>query len=261
VKRTLHVLVAESERTQALRRLVVPERRIRHAASEPECLDIAAAGAADVMLVNLDDRGFSDPGLPSRVRFLSRNAFPVLGVGTRGKVDQDAWIRGGLHEILYWEELDAARLDRCLCHWVKHRHLHRRVRAADRRALQWWTDLVAALDEVRARLEQSSDALDAFLGRLDGPEAQIPDRRQQHLLQARKQLAELNQIAADLDIAARTILLKGLARRRRQARRSGGTLEQAARRPWDQEDLAGVDPSGFDPPLDPPRDDRRRFGT
>ncbi|MBM3317361.1 MAG: hypothetical protein FJY75_05870 [Candidatus Eisenbacteria bacterium] len=257
MRRTLHVLVAEGERSRALRGLVETQRRIRHAATEQECLDIAAAGAADVMVINLDDAGFGDPGLPARVRFASRNAFPVLGVGTRGRVDAGAWIRGGLHEILYWEELNPARLDRCLRHWVRHRSLRRRVRAADRRALQWWTDLVAALDEVRGRLERGSDALDAFLGRIETQDGEIADQRRHHLLQARKQLADLNQIAADLDIAARTIQLKGLERRQRQAQRGFASRDAYLQRPWDEEEPPCGDPSA----LDPPRDERYRFGS
>lgn len=257
MRRSLHVLVAESERNEALRRLVVPERRIRHAANEQECLDLATAGAADVMLINLDDVAFDDPELPSRVRFLSRNAFPVLGVGTRGRVDAEAWIRGGLQDVLFWEEINPHRLDRCLIHWVSHRRLRRRVRAADRRALQWWSDLVAALDEVRGRLEQCSDALDAFLVRLEGSDADLAAQRQQSVLQARKQLAELNQIASDLDIAARTIQLKGYERRRRQAQRAAASGAETSQRPWDEEDRA----SGEAPSFDPPRDEKRRFGT
>jgi hypothetical protein len=236
VKRTLHVLVAESERAAALRGLVAPHRRIRHAATEQECLDLACAGAGDVMIINLDDTVFRDPELPSRIRFLARNAFPVLGVGTRGRVDSEAWIRGGLAEVLYRDELDEARLDRALCHWARHRRMQRRLHAADRRALQWWQDLVAALDEVRGRLERSSDALDAFLTLLDDGGASAAAQRQPHVLQARKQLAELNQIAADLDIAARTIQLKGLERRQRRAQRVEPDAQPWLGKPWDQED-------------------------
>lgn len=256
MKRTLHVLVAESERAAALRGLIPPQRRIRHAATEQECLDLACAGAGDVMVINLDDTAFRDPELPSRIRFLARNAFPVLGVGTRGRVDAGAWIRGGLAEVLYRDELDATRLDRVLCHWAQHRRMQRRVHAADRRALQWWHDLVAALDEVRGRLEQSSDALEAFLTLLEHRDSDSPARRQQHLLQARKQLAEFNQIVADLDIAARTIQLKGLERRRHRAQRVEQGAQAGLGKPWDEEDERKPGTSEDEKP-----EPGRRFGT
>jgi hypothetical protein len=255
VKRTLHVIVAESERSVALRRLIAPQRRIRHAASEQECLDLAYARAADVMVINLDDGAFGDPEFPNRIRTLARGAFPILGVGTRGRIDADAWLRGGATDVLCWEELGTERLDRCLCHWVRHRRMRKRVRAAGRRALRWWCDLVAALDEVRCRLEQSSDALEAqltLLEELDGP---VCDHRQQLVLQARKQLAELNQIATDLDVAARTIQLKGLERRRRQAQRGPNHSEAWLKQPWDAEDAPGGEA-----PLGNSGDEQRRFG-
>ena len=256
MKRTLHVLVAESERAAALRGLVAPHRRIRHAATEQECLDLACAGAGDVMIINLDDTAFRDPELPSRIRFLARNAFPVLGVGTRGRVDAEAWMRGGLADLLYRDELDAARLDRVLCHWARHRRMQRRVHAADRRALQWWHDLVAALDEVRGRLELSSDALEAFLTLMENSDIDASARRQPHLLQARKRLAELNQIVADLDIAARTIQLKGLERRQRRALHVEADAQAWLGKPWDEEDDRQPGASADGEP-----EHGRRFGT
>jgi hypothetical protein len=255
VKRTLHVIVAESERSHALRQLIAPQRRIRHAASEQECLDLAYARAADVMVINLDDGAFGDPEFPNRIRTLARGAFPILGVGTRGRIDTCAWLRGGLTDVLFWEELGAERLDRCLCHWVQHRRMRKRVHAAGRRALRWWQDLVSALDEVRCRLEQSSDALEAQLTLLEESDCPASDQ-QQLVLQARKQLAELNQVATDLDVAARTIQLKGLERRRRQAQRDPAHSEPWLAQPWDAEDAPGGEA-----PLGNSGDEQRRFGT
>lgn len=216
-KRVLQVLVAEPVGRQGLRELVPVHRRIRPAATPQECLDLAYPGSADVMLVDLDDAGFADPAFIARVHSTSRNAFPIIGVVSRRPQRPERWFGQGLSDLLPREGLTAYRLDRVLRHWVKFQRTQRRLFEAERRALQWWKDLVDALDEVRRRTESGCDALEAFLGLLEGDDGETRERRQQVIWQARKQVAELNQINADIDFAARVIQLKGLQRSRRQA--------------------------------------------
>ncbi len=216
LKRILNILIAEPESSQRLRKLILQGRRIRYAGSEQECLDLAYAGSADILLLDLDDARIADPDFVSRVRFVSRHAFPILGVSARREAHAERWFRNGLSDLLTWDGLTPYRLDRSIRHWVRFHRMQRRLFDADRRALQWWKDLVQALDEVRQRLERSCDALDAFLNLLEGSDGEVPALREQRLLLARKQVAELNQVSADLDFAARVIQLKGFERSRKE---------------------------------------------
>jgi len=216
-KRVLQVLVAEPVDSHGLRDMVPSHRRIRHAATAQECLDLAYAGSADVMLIDLDAADFVDPSFVARVHSASRHAFPIIGVVSRDPEQPDRWFRHGLSDLLPWEGLTPYRLDRAMRHWVKFQRTQHRLFDAERRALQWWKDLVEALDEVRRRVECGCDSLEAFLSLLEGEDGQSREQRQQVIWQARKQVAELNQINADLDFAARVIQLKGLQRSRRQA--------------------------------------------
>jgi len=260
LKNLLHVLVAESPRQRFLRERILPRRRIRLAGSAQECIDLAHAGSADVMVVDLDNREFSDPDFIRRVRFASRGAFPILGVAARDRVAGERWSRRGLSDLLVREDLTAERLDRALRHWVRYRRLQRRVFDADRRALAWWKNLVDALDEVRRRLEQGSDALNAYLGLLEGGEGGVEDLRRRHVAAARRQVNGLERIAADLDVAARTIQLRGLERSEREAR-----CRRPAVRPEEwladaDEDEAGVRSIDRPHPGDA-ETEQRRFGT
>lgn len=211
-KRILRVLVAESAGNRSLQGMIRRSRGIRHAATEQECMDLAYAAAVDVMLIDLDDAIFLDPEFIGRVRFVSRSAFPILGVASRRPPECGAWFRSGLADLLVREGLTPALLDRTLRHWIKHYRMRRRLHRADRLALQWWKNLVDALDEVRGRLLRHLDSLGAFLSLLDGADGEIPEMRARYLDQARKQMAEMGQITADLEQAARTIRSKGIER-------------------------------------------------
>jgi len=214
----MHLLVAESPRSRFLRERILPRRRIRFAGTAQECLDLAYAGSADAMVVDLDEKAFADPDFVRRVHFLSRGAFPILGVASHDQPGAKGWSRRGLAELLTREDLTPEKLDRALRHWVRYRALQRRVFDADRRALTWWKNLVDALDEVRHRLDQGSDSLNAYLGLLEGGEGAVEELRRKHLAAARQQVIEFERIAADLDVAARTIQLRGLERSEREAR-------------------------------------------
>ena len=259
-KRVLQVLVAERSDSCALRTLILGTRRIRHAATEQECLDLAYAGSADVLLIDLDDETFADPAFLSRARCVSRHAFPIVAVASRQLAHPERWFREGLSELVAREGLTPYRLDRVLRHWVKFHRTQRRLFDAERRALQWWKDLVDALDEVRRRMEHGGDALEAYLVMLEGREGESPDRRQQVLRQAHKQVAELNQITADLDFAARVIQLKGLQRSRREA-----LTRPPAVRPeeWFDRTEAGddADRSIDRPPVHGAESEERHYGT
>ena len=220
MKRCLQILVAESEHSQSLRGMITPRRRVRHVATEQECLDLGYAGAGDVMLVDIDDPRFSDPDFVSRVRFVSRSAFPILGVTSHPDRDAERWMKCGLAEVLPRESLTPYLLDRKLRHWVKHQRLQLRLYDANRRALKWWKDLVSALDEVRVRLEKNSDALEAYLRLLEAGEGEDPSFRRATVGQARKQIEEVSQLATELDVAARTIQLEGIERSREQKGRA-----------------------------------------
>jgi len=218
VKQPLHILIAERTREAGIREMLPPRRRVHLATNEQECLDLAFAGSADAMIVDLDQREFGQPEFLRRVRFVSRDAFPILGIFHRSHGRADRWAGCGLADTIAREDLDAARLDRVVRHWVRYRRMRRRLCDADRRALAWWKNLVDALDEVRRRLESGADSLDAYLGLLESADADLADLRRKHVTGARQQVAELNRISADLDIAARTIQLRGYERSTREAR-------------------------------------------
>ncbi len=200
--------------------MISARRRVRHAATEQECLDLGYAGAADVMLVDIDDARFSDPDFVSRVRFVSRSAFPILGVTDRSNTEVERWVKCGLAEVLQRQGLTPYLLDLKLRHWVKHNRQQLRLYDANRRALKWWKDLVSALDEVRGRLEKTSDALDAYLCLLDSGDGEEPGFRRSTVIQARQQIAALSRLATELDVAARTIQLEGIERSRSRKNRS-----------------------------------------
>jgi hypothetical protein len=259
-RRVLQVLVAEPAGRHALRDLVPTHRRIRPAATEQECLDLAYAGSADVMLVDLEAPEFADPGIAARVHTISRHAFPILGVASLRLAHPERWLSQGLSDVLVREGLTPVRLDRALRHWVKYQRTQRRLFDAERRALQWWKDLVDALDEVRRRTEHGCDALEAFLGLLEGCEGETRERRQQVIWQARRQVAELNQINADLDFAARVIQLKGLQRSRQQSPAQPPAVRPEA---WfDQTELEEDAERSIDrPPVRGEESEERRYGT
>jgi hypothetical protein len=259
MKRCLQVLVAESEQSRSLRDMVSRRRRVRHAATEQECLDLGYAGAGDVMLVDIDEPRFSDPDFISRVRFVSRSAFPILGVTSRSNGEVERWFRCGLADVLQREALTPYLLDLKLRHWVKHQRLQLRLFDANRRALKWWKDLVSALDEVRVRLEKTSDALDAYLGLIEAGEGEDPGFRRSTVAQARKQTAGISQLATELDVAARTIQLEGIERSRAQKGRSERpifTEESLAESAQDEESR-----NQLDPPASRGPHPQRRTGT
>jgi hypothetical protein len=259
-KRVLHILVAEPQASRALRELIPTHRRIRHAATAQECLDLAYAGSADVMVIDLDNAAFADPAFLAQVRSVSRRAFPIVAVASRRLRRPERWFRQGLSELVSWEGLTAYRLDRTLRHWVKFHRTQRRLFDAERRAMQWWKDLVEALDEVRGRTERGCDALEAFLGLLEGSDGETRERRQQAIWQARKQVAELNQINGDLDFAARVIQMRGLQRTRRQA-----LTHTPAVRPEEWFEKTELEENGdrcIDrPPVGGGEPEERRYGT
>ncbi len=259
MKRCLQVLVAESEERRSLRDLVSPRRRIRHAATEQECVDLGYAGAGDVMLVDMDDPSFDDPDFVSRVRFVSRSAFPILGVTRRPPSSAEKWLKCGMAEVLHLESLTPYLLDRKLRHWVKHQRLQLRLYDANRRALRWWKDLVGALDEVRLRLEKTSHSLEAYLTLLEAGEGEIPSLRRNTVGRARKQIGEINELAAELDVAARTIQLEGIERSRSaQGRRREPIFTEAALAEGAREEERRKQ---FDPPMTRGTHRERRYGT
>ncbi|MCK4412223.1 MAG: hypothetical protein KAY32_01635 [Candidatus Eisenbacteria sp.] len=261
MKRMLNILVAEPAGSQAIRKQIYHRRRIRLAASEQECMDLAYAGSADVMVIDLEASAFSDPDFITRVRFVSRNAFPIIGISSREKAEGEKWTRSGLSELLFWESLTPYRLDRVMRHWVRFRRMQRRLFDADRRALQWWKNLVDALDEVRHRMERCGDSLDAFLGLLDGGEGEVPELRGKHIAGARQQLAELNHIAADLDVAARTIQLRGLERSQREAQCRRPVIKPEAWLEAGEEEEVGERSIDQPPFVRGSEDQQRRYGT
>lgn len=261
MKRCMQVIVAEPEGSRFLRDRIHGRRRIRHAATEQECIDLGYAGAGDVMVIDLDGLRVSDPEIIERIRFVARNSFPILGVASRGFSKPDAWLRSGLGAILPKDNLTPFVLDRTLRHWVKHHRLKVRLFDANRRALRWWDDLVSALDEMRLRMEKSSDALEAYLTLLEAGEGEIPSLRRTTLTNAHKQVAEINQLADELDVAARTIQLEGIEKSHAQGKRRG------ERNPFSMEALmdAAVEEERsrlFDPPAaSADREEHRRYGT
>lgn len=261
LKRCLQVIVAEPEESRFLRDRISCRRRIRHTATEQECIDLGYAGAGDVMLIDLDALGFADPEIIGRIRFVSRNTFPILGIASRGLRHPDNWLRAGLATILPKDSLTPFALDRTLRHWVKHHRLKVRLFDANRRALRWWDDLVTALDEMRLRMEKSSDSLEAYLTLLDAGEGDIPSLRRSTIANARKQVAEIHHLAEELDVAARTIQLEGIEKSHAQRKKPDG------RSPFSMEalmDAAVEEERGrlFDPPAaSTDREEHRRYGT
>jgi len=259
VKRCLQVVVAESEDSRFIRGLIPRRRRIRHVATEQECLDLAYTGAGDVMLLDMEDPSFSEPEFVSRIRFVSRSSFPILGIGSGQLIESERWLRAGMAEILYRDMLTPFLLDRALRHWVKHHRLKHRLFEANRRALTWWKDLVAVLDEVRLRMEKSGDSMDAFLTLLDAEENQHPALRHKTIRNARQQLVELSHLAQELDVAARTIQLEGIERSKDQPRRAQRTLFSAESL---VESAAQEERSrSLDPPTSRGPEEQRRYGT
>jgi hypothetical protein len=260
VKRFLQVLVAEPESSRRIRDLIPARRKIRYAATEQECLDLAYAGAGDVMVVDLEGPNFADPEFISRVRFVSRSSFPILGIVSTQVSEPEKWLQCGLAQLLYRETLKPFVLDRCLRHWVKHQRLQMRLFDANRRALGWWKDLVNALDEVRYRMEKNADSLEAYLTLLETGESEIPSLRRRTVANARKQVAEINHLAQELDVAARTIQLEGIEKSKQQPRRGRGTLfsaESLIETALKEERNRSIDPPA------PSRDseEHKRFGT
>lgn len=259
MKRPLQVLVAESQESRFLRDSIPSRRRIRHAATEQECLDLAYAGAGDVMLLDIEDPVFSGPDFVSRVRFVSRNSFPVLGVASHKVDEPDKWLRAGLAEILFRETLTPFLLDRALRHWVKHQRMQARLYDANRRALRWWKELVLALDEVRLRMEKGTDSLEAYLTLLETGEGEDRSFRRRAIGNARKQVAEIGQLAQELDVAARTIELEGIEKSKSQPRKSRGTLftaESLIESALEEERNRSLDPPASRDPKE-----QRRYGT
>lgn len=259
VKRHLLVLIGESERSRFLRDLITPRRRIRHVAREQECLDLAYSGTGDVMLLDIEDASFSDSEFISRIRFVSRNAFPILGVASLHLKEPEKWLRAGLSEILYREMLTPFLLDRALRHWVKHHRLQMRLFDANRRALGWWKHLVSALDEVRTRMEKNVDSLDAYLTLLGAGEGEIPSLRRQTLSNACKQVAEISHLAQELDVAARTIQLEGMEKTKRQPSKPGSGLFTASA--LIESALADERNCLIDPPTSYDPEEHKRYGT
>lgn len=259
MKRMLQVLVAESEESRFLRERVPRRRRIRHVATEQECLDLAHAGAGDVMLVDIEDRAFCDPDFVSRVRFVSRSAFPILGVASHELKKPERWMRCGMSDLIYRENATPFNIDRALRHWVKYQRLQLRVYDANRRALRWWKDLVTALDEVRLRMEKGVDSLEAYLTLLEAGEGDVPSLRHRTVDNARKQVAELSQLAQDLDVAARTIQVEGIEKSKEQPRRARGglfTAESLIESALEEERSRSIDP-----PVSRYPEEHRRYGT
>ena len=261
LRKLLHILVAEPPDTQSIRRQILSRRRVRLAGSEQECLDLAYAGSADAMIVDLDEKTFADPDFIRRLQCASRNAFPILGVVSRARAAGERWSRNGLAELLIREDLTPERLDRVLRHWIRYRRMQRRLCEAERRALGWWKNLVDALDEVRHRLEGCSDSMDAFLGLLEDGDGDVPELRRKNVACARQQIAELSQIIADLDVAARTIQLRGLERSEREARCRRPGIRPEAWLSEEEADGAGERSIDGPPHVRDSENPQRRFGT
>jgi hypothetical protein len=259
VKRMLQVLIAEPETSRFLRDKIRKRRRIRFAATEQECLDLGYAGAGDIMLVDLDGPFGCDSDFVTRLRFISRSTFPIIGIASAEFKDNDKWLRSGLAEILPKENLTPFTLDRHIRHWVKHQRLQMRLQDANRRALHWWSDLVAALDQIRQRMEKNGDALNAYLTLLESNEGEVHSMRRQTVALARKQLVEISQLGRDMDVAARTIQLEGLEKSKDQPRQARGkmfTPESVVDAAIEEERSWSIDPGVSRHP-----DENRRYGT
>ena len=259
LKRILQVLIAEPESSKFLRGMIKKRRRIRYAANEQECLDLGYAGAGDVMLMDLEGEMGCDPDFATRLRFISRSSFPIIGVASPNFKDTDSWLRAGLAEVIYKDRLTPFSLDRTIRHWVRHQRLQIRLSDANRRALHWWGDLVSALDQMRQRMEKTSSSLNAYLSLLEAAEGEIPSLRQQTVANARKQLAEIDQLGQDMDVAARTIQLEGIEKSKdqpTQGRRKVFTTESFVTSALKEEQRWSIDRS-----KSPDSEEKRRYGT
>lgn len=211
------------------------------------------------MLVDLDGELGYDSDFVTRLRFISRSSFPIIGVASANFKDKDIWLRSGLAEILPKESLTPFVLDRHIRHWVKHQRLLIRLHDANRRALHWWSDLVSALDQIRHRMEKSSDSLNAYLTLLESSEGEVPSMRRQTVDLARKQLVEINQLSQEMDVAARTIQLQGIEKSKEQPRQSQGkifTAESLIESAVEEERGWSIGPGGSSG-----SDENRRYGT
>jgi hypothetical protein len=250
------VLIAEPLDRQALRRLVRPPWRLRLAATQQECADLAYAQAADVMIVDLDYPEFDSPEFIGRVRFVARNAFPILGISRRPSRRREAWFDQGLSDLLGRGGLSAVLLNHKMRHWVRHFRMRTRLQRADSRALEWWCSLADGLAELRTHLIEGLDGAEAYLGLLAGGEGALAERRTDLLTQADAQLAEIRRTAEQLSSAASLIRRKGIARSRRDALAGKrvllpeGWLQHASRRPESEHwvDLPGAPSSGGSEP-------------
>ncbi len=259
MKRILQVLIAEPDGSTFLRDMIKKRRRIRYAANEQECLDLGYAGAGDVLLIDLEGEMGTDPDFATRLRFISRSSFPIIGLAPANFATTDQWLRSGVAEVLFKDNLTPFILDRTIRHWVKHQRLQMRLHDANRRALHWWGDLVSALDQMRQRLEKNSDSLNAYLSLLEAGDGDIPSLRKQTVENARKQLAEINQLSRDMDVADRTIQLEGIEKSKEvpsQAGKKVFTTESFAESAME----AGRSRS-IDPPSSRDSEENRRYGT
>lgn len=208
------MLLAEKSRGR-ISRLIPARVQVRRGEDEQACLDLAYAGAADVMLLDLDADEFADPAFITRVRFISRCAFPLIGVTKAITPRIERLLLEGLADAVPRAGLTPVSLERRLRHWAAHHRLRIRLQHADRQSLEWWRNLIEGLDEVRGRITAGIDSTEAFLALIDGLDGARCDLRRRHLDQARKRMAEMRQIAADLEHAAQIIRRKGIARSKR----------------------------------------------
>ncbi|MBD3235654.1 MAG: hypothetical protein GF330_03005, partial [Candidatus Eisenbacteria bacterium] len=146
------VLIAEPLDRQGLRRLVRASWQVRLAATQQEAADLAYVHAADVMIADLDAPEFDSPEFIGRVRFVARNAFPVLGITRRPSRRRDAWFRQGLSDLLPREGLSSILLEHKLQHWVRYYRMRVRLHRADLRVLEWWRSLADGLTEIHTQL-------------------------------------------------------------------------------------------------------------
>lgn len=211
----LRVLIAEPEDRRALRRLARPPWHLRIAATQQESADLAYANAADVMIVDLDAPEFDSPEFIGRVRFVARNAFPILGITRHPSRRREAWFQQGLSDLLGRDGLSAALLDHKMRHWVRHHRMRARLHRADHQALEWWRSLADGLAEIRTQLIERLDGAEAHLALLAGRDGESAERRAELLGRADVQLAEIRQMADQLSRAAGRIRSKGVARSRR----------------------------------------------
>ncbi len=255
MKRRFQILLAEPGERGRLRRLIRGRRLVRHARNQQECLDYAFAASADVVLLDGDSEPFGSPQFVSRLRFVSRNAFPILVARSNPSENSKDWLEAGAAELIDPSCLDALLLDRLLRHWAKHYRLRRRLFDADRRANQWWHDLVEALDEVRQRIEREHDSIEAFVNLLDQGGSPT-EERERYLDQIRKHLASLLGLTSELETASKTIRRKG-------ARRALAAAAEGKRTPplWSPPPPAEEGDRSIDHPHLGKQQSRKRYGA